>query len=227
MELSQGKIFTKPQPGMYLATLVDMVDMPNVQTAFGIKNKIRFHWVLSHLTGQPYIDKDGTPVEAVAIFTASMGAKAELPKRLTQILGQAPPVITSTDQLEALVIGRSNLLVLVANANPKNPNDPFINVDGIGPIQPGMPAAPPIPANYVRFKNRPKTQAGPQGQPVQTFASPQAAQFAQPAPAAAPTQAWPGYAAPAAPQALQQPSNTVNLNAGQPGQPPRDPNRPF
>jgi len=180
MEVLQGKKFEKPAPGMYLATAVDLVEMPNVQTAYGIKNKVRVHWVLAHLSGQLYIGKDGSPVEAVGIWAANMGGKAELPKRLTQILGQAPPLVTSTEQLEQLVIGRSNILVLVQNPNPKDPNDPYINVDGIGPIQAGM-TAPPIPANYVRFKNRPKTQTGPQGTPVQTYATHQAAQQAAPA----------------------------------------------
>jgi hypothetical protein len=177
MEYSQGKQFEKPQPGMYLGTLIDVVEMPNVQTQYGTKNKVRFHWILAHLNGQPYLGKDGSFIEAVAIYNASVGAKAELPKRLTQIIGQAPPVITSTEQLEQLVLGRSNVLVLVANANPRDPNSPFINVDGIGPVAQGM-FPPAVPPTYVRAKNRPKTQAGPNGQPVQTFATPQAAQAA-------------------------------------------------
>ena len=186
MELSQGKSFEKPAPGMYLATLIDVVEMPKVQTAYGIKDRIRLHWVLAHLSGQLYLGKDGTPVEAVWMGNANMGGKAELPKRLTQILGQAPPVLQSTEQLEQLIIGRSNILVLVASPNAKNPNEPFVNVDGIGAIQPGMPAAPPIPAGYVRHKFRPKTQAGPNGQPVQTYAT-------NPAAYAAPNAAPAGY----------------------------------
>ena len=186
MELSQGKSFEKPAPAMYLATLIDVVEMPKVQTAYGIKDRIRLHWVLAHLNGQLYLGKDGTPVEAVWMGNANMGGKAELPKRLTQILGQAPPVLQSTEQLEQLIIGRSNILVLVASPNAKNPNEPFVNVDGIGAIQPGMPAPPPIPAGYVRHKFRPKTQAGPNGQSVQTYAT-------NPAAYAAPNAAPAGY----------------------------------
>ena len=222
MEISQGRKFEKPAPGMYLGTAVDLVEMPNVQTAYGLKNKVRIHWVLAQLNGQLYIGKDGLPVEAVGIWTANMGGKAELPKRLAQILGQAPPLLTSTEQLEQLVIGRSNILVLVANPNPKDPNDPYINVDGIGPIQAGM-QAPAIPANYVRFKNRPKTQSGPQGTPVQTYATPQAAQQAKPAaqdPAALQAQLAALQAQLAAAQ-----GKTVDLNAGTPVAPTG--NRPF
>jgi hypothetical protein len=223
MEVLQGKKFEKPAPGMYLATAVDLVEMPNVQTAYGIKNKVRIHWVLAHLNGQLYIGKDGSPVEAVGIWAANMGGKAELPKRLTQILGQAPPLVTSTEQLEQLVIGRSNILVLVQNPNPKDPNDPYINVDGIGPIQAGM-VAPPIPANYVRFKNRPKTQAGPQGTTVQTYATPAAAQQAQQAPAASTVDIAALQAQLAA--ALANQGKTVDLNAGTPAAAPTGP-RPF
>lgn len=232
MELSQGKKFEKPAPGMYLATLIDLVDMPNVQTAYGLKNRVRLHWVLAQLNGQLYVGKDGTPVEAVAMYNANMGAKAELPKRLTQILGQAPPVITSTEQLEQLVIGRSNILVLIQSDNAKNPNDPYVNVDGIGPIQPGM-IPPPIPAGYIRAKNRPKTQTGPNGLPVATYASPQAAQATQPVyqyappPAAAPVYAAPGTAVPA-PVAAQPyvAPNSVSLGAPAPPAPQGGP-RPF
>lgn len=233
MELSQGKTFEKPVPGMYLGTLVDVVDMPKVQTAYGLKDRLRLHWVLSYLNGQLYVGKDGTPVEAVAMFNANMGVKAELPKRLTQILGQAPPVITSTEQLEQLIIGRSNILVLVKSDNPRNPNDPFVNVDGIGPVQPGM-FPPPIPPSYVRAKNRPKVVTGPNGQPVATYATPAAAAaaaapgYAPAAPGAAPAPTWPTTApAPAgAPPAAPGAPNTVNL--GTPAVPaPQGGNRPF
>lgn len=226
MQIAQGAKFERPAPGMYLATLVDVVDLPQVQTQYGTKDRLRFHWVLAHLNGQLYIGKDGKPVEATLQLNANMGAKAELPKRLTQILGQAPPVITSTEQLEGLVLGRSNIIVVVHAPNAKDANDPFANVDGIGPIPPGMPAAPPIPQGYVRFKNRANTVAGPNGQPVQTYATPQAAAAAAGAPvAAAPvaTVPTPTNEQIAAFLAAQK-ANTVNLGTPAPA---TDPTRPF
>lgn len=221
MQIAQGAKFERPAPGMYLATLVDVVDLPQVQTQYGLKDKLRFHWVLAHLNGQLYLTKEGRPVEATLQLNANMGGKAELPKRLTQILGQAPPVITSTEQLESLTIGRSNILVIVHAPNPKDPTDPYANVDGIGPIQPGLPAAPPIPQGYVRFKNRAKTVAGPNGQPVQTYATPQAAAAAQQAPVAtAPAPAAPAAFNPTPEQIAAflaaQKGNTVDLGAGAP-----------
>src|SRR5579859_2223317 len=175
MQIAQGAKFERPAPGMYLATLVDVVDLPQVQTQYGTKDRLRFHWVLAHLNGQLYLSKEGgKAIEATLQLNANMGAKAELPKRLTQILGQAPPVITSTEQLEGLVLGRSSIIVVVHAPNPKDVNDPFANVDGIGPIPPGMPAPPPVPQGYVRFKNRAKTVADPTGKLVYTYTPPQA-----------------------------------------------------
>lgn len=234
MQIAQGAKFERPAPGMYLATLVDVVDLPQVQTQYGTKDRLRFHWVLAHLNGQLYVGKDGKAVEATLQLNANMGAKAELPKRLAQILAQAPPVITSTEQLEGLVLGRSNIIVVVHSPNPKDANDPYANVDGIGPIPPGMPAAPPVPQGYVRFKNRAKTVAGPNGQPVQTYASPAAAAAASAPVAAAPVAAAPAVAVPpgVSPEAFAAflasqkaaGSNTVNLGTPAPA---ADPTRPF
>lgn len=238
MQIAQGAKFERPIPGMYLATLVDVVDLPQVQTQYGTKDKLRFHWVLAYLNGQLYLGKDGKPVEATLQLNANMGSKAELPKRLMQILGQAPPVITSTEQLEQLVLGRSSVLVISTAPNPKDPNDPYANVEGIGPISPGMPAPPPVPQGYVRHKNRAKTVVGPNGQPVQTYATPAAAATAPAAaPAAYPSgQPVPSSVPPAppgfvfdpktggyvpAPTSAPQPAAgaPVNLSAGQPAKP--------
>lgn len=216
MEISQGKKFEKPDAGMFLGTIIDVVDMPNVQTAYGLKNRVRIQWALSTLQGQPLIQKDGLPLTVVGMWNANLSQKAELTKKLQQILGTfAVPLITSTEQLAQLVLGRSNLLVLVKVQNPKDPNDPYTNVDGIGPIPQGMGPAPGVPVGFVREINRPKTMAGPNGQPVATYAQPPAAtpQYA-PQPYVPP--AVPGYVPPAAPPAAYAPAPqavpTVDLN---------------
>lgn len=221
MQITQGKVFEKAAPGMYLGTVIDVVEMPNVPTQYGLKNKVRIHWLLANLNGQLVLGKDGLPIEATGFYNATSGPKSELTKRVAQILyPNASPLVTETQQLAELIIGRSNILVLVQGENPKNPQDPYINVDGIGPIQSGMPSPPAIPANYIRHINRPKTQVGPNGQPVQTYATPAAAQAAIPtypvAPGYAPN---PGYAVappPTGAPAPAAPVQTVNLNAGTP-----------
>jgi len=175
MELSQGKKFEKPDAGMFLGTIIDVVEMPNIQTQYGLKNKVRIHWVLGRLDGTPVLDSENKPMTVVGIYNASISEKAELTKRIKQILGGQFPLVTNTEQLAQIIIGRSNILSLVKSENPKNPADPYTNVESIVPLAPGM-LAPAIPAGFVRAKDRPKEQAGPQGQPVQTYAQPPAGQ---------------------------------------------------
>jgi hypothetical protein len=250
MEILQGKKFEKPAPGMYLATLVDVHEKRGVATPYGLKDKVQLYWLISNLyTGQLVLDKDGQPLEAFASYNGTMGKGSELGKKVAAILGQAPPLINSTEQLEQLLIGRQNVLVLVLSENKADANDPFVNVDAIAPIQQGMPPAPQIPPTYVRRKNRVKVQAGPQG-PVATYAQPPAqpvshypvapgyaapaptyAPPAAPAPAAAPYYAPPAVPAPQPPTYAVPPTGApVNLNAGAPPAPVAgDPNakRPF
>lgn len=201
MEITQGKKFEKPAPGNYVGTLIDVVTLPNVTSTFNgvttVQNKVRLVWTLGPAyPGQVATSKDGKPFEVIGTYNAKMidrPKKSKLYELIEQMLQQAPPLIKNDEELERLLIGRSNQLFLVAQANPSDPNDPYVNVAGVTPLAPGQ-VAPQAPAGFVRFKNRPKTVAGQQGQPVQTYATPQAAQAAQPAAA---------------------PANTVSLDAPQ------------
>jgi len=188
MEIGQGRKFEKPQPGNYLGTIIDLVSMPNVPSTFNgvttLVNKVRIVWTLgAAYPGQSVLTTEGKPFEQMGTYPAKLvntgTKKSKLYELLEQMLQQAPPVIKTDEELERLMIGRSNQLFLVASANPKDPSDPYINVAGVTPLAPGQ-VAPVAPVGFVRFKNRPKTTAGQQGQPVQTYATSQAAQ-AQPA----------------------------------------------
>lgn len=193
MEITHGKKFEKPAPGNYTGTVIDIVPMADVVTKYnGVEtkqNKVRIVWVLGPAyPGQNVLTKEGKPFEVVAFPNAKLTTKPKKSKLfeiLEQMLGQAPPLINNDAELEALMLGRSNLLFLVANSNPADANDPYINVAGLTPLAPGQ-TAPPVPTGFIRFKNRPKTVAGQNGQPVQTYATPQAAQAAAPAQPAAP-----------------------------------------
>lgn len=180
MEISQGKVFFKPEAGAYLGTVVDVIDTPNVQTQYGPKNKVRIVWLLNNQNGTPALDPEGKQLEASVYTTAAMSEKSSQPlfrnlfKIVYGILNQAPPLITSTAQLEQLLLGRSNGLLLTKEPNPAKAGDFYSNVVGIMPLAAGQ-IAPVVPANFVRRKDRPKTQAGPQGQSVQTYVQPPAA----------------------------------------------------
>ena len=175
MELAKPKSFEKPDAGVFNGTIIDVVDMPNVQTAFGLKNKIRVLWILGKIDGTPALTKDGKESLTVAgFYNAVLADNSNLTKTLRQILNGQPPLMTTTEQIAQLLIGRSNQLFLVKGDNVKNPADPFTNVAGIAPLPAGA-IAPAIPAGYVRVKDQVKTVAGPQaGQTTQTYSQPQA-----------------------------------------------------
>ena len=191
MDIGQGKVFERPVGGPYVGTIIDVVDMPNMPTKFGPKNKVRVLWVLAHVNGAPYLDSEGQPFTIAGFYNATQTDNSNLTKALRQILSATPPIVTNTEDLSRLLLGRSNGLYLTQEPDQKKAGEFVTFVAGINPLPPGV-VAPQAPAGFVRHKDKPKTQAGLQGQPVQTYA-------------ARPTQA-------------QQPaSNTVNLNAPQPG----------
>jgi hypothetical protein len=173
MEISQGKKFEKPDAGMFPGTIIDVVDMPNVPTIYGPKNKVRIMWVLGKLDNTPLLDSEGKPMTVAGFYNATISENSNLTKIVKQVLNGPMPLITSTEQLAQLLIGRSSMLFLVKSDNPKNPQDPYTNVNGAAPLPQGL-LAPPIPQGYVREILRPKLVAG-----QATYASPQAAQQAQ------------------------------------------------
>lgn len=196
MEITSGKKFEKPQPGNYTGTVIDIVTLPNVSSTFNgvttIQNKIRVVWTIGPAyQGQVYLTKENKPFEVIGTYNAKLidkPKKSKLYELLEQMLQQAPPLVKNDEELERLMLGRSNQLFLVANANPSDPTDPYINIAGVTPLAPGQ-VAPPVPAGFVRFRNRVKETAGQNGQAVQTYAQPPAqnnqAQPVQQAPAPA------------------------------------------
>lgn len=186
MDIGQGKVFYKADAGIYLGTIVDIVEKPNVQTQYGPKNKVMIVWTLTQIDGRPYLNPEGSPFEATAYVTASITEKSTQPlfrnlfKIVAGVLGGQPPLITSSTQLEQILLGRSNGLMLTKEVNPAKQGDFFVNIVGIMPLAPGQ-VPPATPQGYVRAKNRPKTQAGPQGQSVQTYQQAPATAGATPA----------------------------------------------
>lgn len=174
MNISQGKVFEKPVGGSYVGTIIDVVDMPNQSVVYNgvttLVDKVRIQWVLAHANGAPYLDKEGQAM-TVAVFPSAKQAKnSRLTKLLTYILNAAPPLINTTEQLSELLLGRSNSLFLVQEPDTRNPGQFFTNVAGIAPLPAGI-VPPAAPAGFVRSKDKPKTQGGPNpGQATQTYA---------------------------------------------------------
>lgn len=193
MEISNQKPIHQPDAGIFLGTIIDVVDLPNYPTQFGPKNKVRIVWVLGKTDNTPALDPEGKPFQVIAMPNASMNEKSTLFKMLAQILGQAPPLITTSEQLSQLLIGRSNQLFLTKTPNPKQQGQFFTNVTGVMPLTAGQ-YAPQAPTGFVRHKDKPKTVAGPNGQPVQTYAQ---APAAPAAPTAPPQPSYPPFGQPA------------------------------
>lgn len=192
MELSKPKVFEKPDGGLFYGTIIDVVDMPNVPSTYNgvvtLKNKVRILWVLNKQDSTPALDKEGKQLTVAGFYNAVLADNSNLMKVIRQILNGQPPLMTNTDQVADLLLGRQNQLFLVKAENKRNPADPYTNIAGITPLAPGQIAPAGPPQGFVREKFRPKEQAGPQGAPVQTYPTPQAAAAAQPvAPAPAPT----------------------------------------
>ncbi len=179
MNIGQGKVFERPTGGAFLGTIIDVVDMPQQPTKFGPKDKVRILWVLSHITGAPYLDKEGAPFTIAGFYNATMTDNSNLSKALRQVLQSQVPLVTNTEDLARLVLGRSNQLFLTQEPDQNKPvgsdgKPQFVTfVAGIAPLPPGV-VPPQAPAGFVRFKDKPKTQAGPNGRPVQTYAQPPA-----------------------------------------------------
>lgn len=169
------KTYERPASGQYHGVLADIVDLGTVTTTFNGQSKsfpaVRFVWILN-ANG-----KDGRPLQVQQRFNISnLHEKSNVYKTLKQILGQPPQPNLDIETL----IGQTRYLWI--NTEQKPDGKEFANIMGILPAQVinGVPVTVSIPADFVRDKFRPKTQAGPQGQPVQTYSQPPAQQ-AQPA----------------------------------------------
>ena len=170
MNLGQNKKFDRPNGGVYFATIIDLVEMNQQPTRFGPKDKVRLLWVLSHTNNAPYLDSEGKPMTIAGFYNATVSDNSNLTKAIRQILQAQVPVLNNTEDLERLLLGRSNQLFITQEPDQQKPGEFVSFVAGISPLPPGA-IAPQVPAGFVRFKNKPKTQAGPNGQSVQTYAS--------------------------------------------------------
>jgi hypothetical protein len=208
-EIRTQKPFEKPEGGMYLGTIIDVVDkkVPDIDFKTKaqkldsnnqpkMKDQVTFVWTLAYFSGQPAVDSEGRPFQVFETYDAYQNPSkpSKLDQALSQILNSAPPLLSDTAQLEPLLMNRQSQLFIMKTPKVNNPNEKTVKVAGHTPLQPGQ-VGPAVPAGFVRAKNRTQQTAGPQpGQTTQTYAA--APQQAQPVANAASLNAAP--AAPAA-----------------------------
>jgi len=157
----ESKQFEKPDSGLFLGTIIDVVDLglvPSKNPKFPEpKVRIRIVWVLDKL------DSKGKPYRIVEQPTASLTdkpKKSRLYEICEGVFGSAPPVPFDSE----LLIGRSNGLFITREGE-------FANIKGFMPIQPGQ-NPPKAPADFVRNKDKKAQEAAlaaaQQNQPVTT-----------------------------------------------------------
>ncbi len=159
------KTFEKPDSGLHHGILADIVDLGKVTTTYQGQSKtqpmVRFVWILNVIGKET-----GKPLSVAQRYNiSSFHEKSNIYKDLKEILGTAPDV---TRDIEAY-IGVVRKLWINREKSADGTKD-FANIKGYLPADPGVVVL--VPADFIRDKFKPKTTAGPQGQPVQTYAQP-------------------------------------------------------
>ncbi len=143
------KVFEKPDSGLFLGVLADIVYIKDKPTQYGPKNKSCLVWILNAK------DKEGNYYRVRTEATSSLNEKARLYSLAKDIRnGVAPPVPFELDDL----IGSVNQLVISREKSADGTKD-FANVKAILPAAAGQTFA--IPAGFVRFKDRPAKGTAP------------------------------------------------------------------
>lgn len=180
---NKGKTFEKPDNGLFIGVLADVVDLGLQNTNYGPKKKVRLVWLLDAK------DKEGNNYRVMQQCTASLNEKARLYAIVKDVLdGVAPPVPYELDNM----IGKVNQLFIAREKSPDGTKE-FSNIKAIAPAG-GKTFA--IPAGFVRQKDKPQNQNGVTTGGTQQAATQPApaapAQATAPAPAAAPAAAVSG-----------------------------------
>ena len=146
-----SKPFEVPDSGIFLGTIIDVVELGQVSTQFGPKTKVRLVWVLGTQDGKGYaLDSEGNPFRVIRSVNATMSVnpktnkKSNLYEIAESVFGTAPPVPFESESL----IGRSNQLVVVKEGK-------FANIKGILPLPAGV-KGPAVPQGFIRSKDKPK-----------------------------------------------------------------------
>ncbi len=157
-----NKVYEQPKGGLYEGVLADVIDLGMVQGMYGIKPRTRLIWILNAT------DSEGNFFRVQKSYNAVLHEKSNLYADVRDMLGAAPSIPYELD----LLIGKNFQLVIVPAT--KKDGTPCVNVKAI--LAPKSGQNFQIPADFVRNKDRSKTQ-----QPNTQAARPATAAPAQPA----------------------------------------------
>ncbi|MGH7744948.1 MAG: hypothetical protein ACREQ5_09110 [Candidatus Dormibacteria bacterium] len=136
-----GKNFEKPDAGLFVGVLADVVDLGLKDYGYGPKLQIRLVWILNAK------DKEGNYYRVATQATGSLNEKARLYKIVRDILDAAPPVPFDIDFL----IGKVNQLLIVREKSADGTKE-YANVKAIIPATEGTVFA--IPQGFIREKDK-------------------------------------------------------------------------
>lgn len=164
-----GKKFEKPSPGIWLGRIIDVEELGLVASKgnFAPQVRTRIVWVVAPVPGQglPAADSEGRPFRHMEQPPSKMTPPtkyqaSKMYKLAEQIFGGVDKIPVPFD--DEFFMNRTNQLILTTNG----PMGEFRNIVAAMPVPDALAAlVPPVPAGFVRAKDRPKQPQ--QGQPAQ------------------------------------------------------------
>lgn len=143
------KEWERPDDGQYVGVIVDVIDLGEVQTGFGVKPKVQIKWMLDTL------NSEGEPYFVSAFYTASLHEKANLRKALKSILGAD---VSGQFDLEELLGINNQLVVETTESGEKT----YTNIVAILKLAKGTQRLA-IPEDFVRYSEKQQKQGTKQG----------------------------------------------------------------
>jgi hypothetical protein len=103
--VKKHKEFELPTEGSHLAVLADILDLGERPTAYGLKERLRFVWLVDQLGA------DGKQITVIATYTKSLDDRATLVRIITDITGKVPGEEFETEN----VIGANARVIIKHN----------------------------------------------------------------------------------------------------------------
>lgn len=143
VNINAGKDFEKVSEGLHSAVLADIVELFDVPTKFGPKDKIRLVWVVNEK------DTEGRYKLAFESYNRSLHESANLTTRVLSLT--SAPISEVAKDLDVL-IGTQRRLVIQHNIDKTDPSKIYANIQGVMKADSVKVA---IPADFVRSKDKP------------------------------------------------------------------------
>lgn len=144
VNINSGKEFEKVSEGLHSAVLADVVELFDVPTKFGLKDRIRLVWIVNEN------DTEGRPKRVFETFNRSLHESASLTERVLKLTTKPiAEIATDLDQL----LGTQKKLVIQHNMDKTDPNKIYANIEGTMAADPKVVVR--IPADFVRAKDKP------------------------------------------------------------------------